>query len=61
MVLSHFKGVIKIANLAQVVEELVDTGLVVLNEWVQCDHVRFLCVRRLVGQILEHLCDLQPM
>ena len=57
---AYLKCVIEVSHFAKIVEELVDTGLVVLDEWVQRDHVRFFRIRRLVGQILEHLRNLQP-
>jgi hypothetical protein len=58
-VTTHLQSVVEVANLAQTVEELVDPRLVILNEWIQRDHICLLCVRRLICKVLEHLCYLQ--
>lgn len=55
---THLKSVVEVSDLAEVVQELVDPRLVVLHERVQRHHVCLLRVRRLVGQILQHLRDL---
>lgn len=55
---TYLQGVIKVAHLAETVEELVNPCLIVLDEWVQRDHVCFFCVRRLIREVLQHLCYL---
>ena len=57
-VITHLQSVVEVANLAQTVEELVDSRLVILNEWIQRDHVCLLCIRRFICEVLEHLCYL---
>lgn len=60
-ILVHLKSVVEVANLAKVVQELVDSRLVVLDERVERDHVSFLGIRRLVGQILQHFRNLKRL
>lgn len=53
----YLQTLIKVANFAQVVEEFVYPGLVVLDKGVEGHHVGLLGVRRLVGQVLKQLGD----
>lgn len=39
---THLKGIVEIADFAKIVQELVDPRLIVLDKWVQGDHVGFL-------------------
>jgi hypothetical protein len=49
----------EVADLAEVVQDLVDPRLVRLHERVKAPHVLFLSIQRLVREVLQHLCDLQ--
>lgn len=51
----YLQTLVKVANFAQVVEELVYPGLVVLDKGVEGHHVGLLGIGRLVGQVLEQL------
>jgi hypothetical protein len=55
---THLKGIIEIADLAQAVQELIDSGLVIFDKRIEGHHVLFFGIRWLVRQILEHLCYL---
>ena len=55
---AYLQRIIEVSNLTQVVQELVYSCFIVLDERVQLTHVRFLGVRWFVGEILEHLRDL---
>ena len=57
---TNLKSLIKVSDFAQIVQELIDASLVVLNEGIQRHHVRLLGVRRLIREVLKHLCDLNP-
>jgi hypothetical protein len=41
---TRLKGVIEVSDLAQIVQELVNSSFVVLNERIECHHVSFLRV-----------------
>lgn len=56
---THLKSVIEVADLTKVIQEEIDPGFVILHERVKNDHVCLFRIRRLVGQILQHLCDLK--
>jgi hypothetical protein len=58
-VLIHLERVVEVGDVAQRVEELVHARLVVVDEGLERHHVRFLGVRRLVGEVLEELGDLR--
>ena len=49
---THLQGVVEVRDFTKVVQELVNPGLVVLDEGIKCDHVRFLSIGWLVGKIL---------
>lgn len=55
---TYLEGIIKVSNITERIQELVHSSLVVVDEGVESHHVSFLCVRRLVGQILQHLRNL---
>lgn len=55
---TYLKCIVEIHHFTQSIEELVDTGFVVLNEGVERHHVRFFRIRRLIREILQHLGDL---
>ncbi|ELU40756.1 hypothetical protein AG1IA_05199 [Rhizoctonia solani AG-1 IA] len=42
----------KISNFTQVVQKYIDSSLVILHKRIQCAHVRFLGVRRLISEVL---------
>lgn len=58
-VITNLKSVIKVANLAEIVEKKVDASFVILHKRIQRGHVLFLGVRWLVRQILQHFRDLE--
>ena len=39
---THLQGVVEVRDFTKVVQELVNPRLVILDEGVQCDHIRFL-------------------
>ena len=53
--IAHLESLIEIADLAQAVQELIDSRLVVFDERIEGHHVLFLGIRWLVRQVLEHL------
>jgi hypothetical protein len=55
----YLESVVKVANFAKTVQELVDSCLVIFHKWIERCHVRFFRIRRFVCQVLEHFCDLQ--
>lgn len=57
-VLVHLQSFVKVADLTQLVQELVDALLVLLHKRVGRQHVAFLGIRGPVGQILQHLGNL---
>ena len=52
---AYFQAFIKVIHVAEVVEELRDALLVAVDERIQRHHVHLLAVRRLIGEILQHL------
>lgn len=56
---TYLQRIIEVANLAQVVEKLIDPGFVILDERVESGHISLLGVGGFVGQVLKHLGDLQ--
>lgn len=54
----YLQALVEITNFAQIVEELVYPGLVVLDKRVESHHVGLLGVGGLVGQVLEQLGNL---
>jgi hypothetical protein len=57
-ILIEFESVVEISNLAQIVQEMVDAGFVVLHKWIKGRHVLFLRIGWLVGKILKHFGNL---
>ena len=50
--ISYLKSIVEVADFTEVVQELVDAGLVGFDEGVEGDHVSLLCVRWLVCEVL---------
>lgn len=55
---TNLEGVIKVSNFTEAVQKMVDSCLVVFHKGIEGCHISFLCIGRLVCQILKHLCDL---
>lgn len=55
---AYLESVVKVSDFAKTVQELIDSCLVVFHKGIESCHVGLLRIRRLVGQILKHLCDL---
>lgn len=55
---TYLQRVIEVTNFTKIVEELINSGFIVLHKRVECHHIRLLRIRRLIRQILEHFGDL---
>lgn len=55
---TYLKGIIEVGNVTEIIQELIDAGLIVLDERIKAHHVLFLGVGWFVREVLEHFGDL---
>jgi hypothetical protein len=53
------KSFVEVADFAEIIQELVDPGFIVLYKRIESHHVRLLRVGRLICQVLQHLGNLK--